>query len=67
MRQLSRLPWPGNVSQLRRVLTETVARQRSGMINADKLPQRRQQTRSGTRSGNVTDPIYRKMNDYGIA
>ena len=38
MRQLSKLPWPGNVSQLRRVLTETVARQRSGMIGADKLP-----------------------------
>jgi transcriptional regulator of acetoin/glycerol metabolism len=38
MRQLSRLPWPGNVSQLRRVLTETVARQRSGIIGADKLP-----------------------------
>jgi transcriptional regulator of acetoin/glycerol metabolism len=38
MRQLSRLPWPGNVSQLRRVLTETVARQRSGIISADKLP-----------------------------
>ena len=31
MRQLSRLPWPGNVSQLRRVLTETVARQRSAL------------------------------------
>nr|WP_253900616.1 helix-turn-helix domain-containing protein [Mycobacterium asiaticum] len=38
MRHLSRLPWPGNVSQLRRVLTETVARQRSGIISADKLP-----------------------------
>ena len=38
MRQLSKLPWPGNVSQLRRVLTETVARQRSGIISADKLP-----------------------------
>ena len=38
MRQLSRLPWPGNVTQLRRVLLETVARQRSGLINADKLP-----------------------------
>ncbi|HEV7432780.1 MAG TPA: helix-turn-helix domain-containing protein, partial [Steroidobacteraceae bacterium] len=38
MSQLSRLPWPGNVSQLRRVLTETVARQRSGIISADKLP-----------------------------
>jgi sigma-54 dependent transcriptional regulator, acetoin dehydrogenase operon transcriptional activator AcoR len=38
MRQLSRLQWPGNVSQLRRVLTETVARQRSGIITADELP-----------------------------
>ncbi len=38
MRQLSKLPWPGNVSQLRRVLTETVARQRSGIITADALP-----------------------------
>ncbi|KRE25607.1 siderophore-interacting protein [Mycobacterium sp. Soil538] len=38
MHQLSKLPWPGNVSQLRRVLTETVARQRSGIIHADKLP-----------------------------
>ncbi|OBG33134.1 siderophore-interacting protein [Mycobacterium alsense] len=38
MRQLGRLPWPGNVAQLRRVLTETVARQRSGIIGADKLP-----------------------------
>jgi transcriptional regulator of acetoin/glycerol metabolism len=38
MRQLGKLPWPGNVSQLRRVLAETVARQRSGIISADKLP-----------------------------
>jgi transcriptional regulator of acetoin/glycerol metabolism len=38
MRQLSKLPWPGNVAQLRRVLTETVAVQRSGTIGADKLP-----------------------------
>jgi sigma-54 dependent transcriptional regulator, acetoin dehydrogenase operon transcriptional activator AcoR len=38
IRQLSRLPWPGNVAQLRRVLLETVARQRFGLINADKLP-----------------------------
>lgn len=38
MRQLSRLPWPGNIAQLRRVLTETVSRQRSGVISADKLP-----------------------------
>jgi transcriptional regulator of acetoin/glycerol metabolism len=38
MGHLSRLPWPGNVAQLRRVLTETVARQRSGTIGADKLP-----------------------------
>jgi transcriptional regulator of acetoin/glycerol metabolism len=38
IRQLSKLPWPGNVAQLRRVLIETVARQRSGVIGADKLP-----------------------------
>jgi sigma-54 dependent transcriptional regulator, acetoin dehydrogenase operon transcriptional activator AcoR len=38
VRQLSRLPWPGNVAQLRRVVAETVARQRSGVIGADKLP-----------------------------
>jgi sigma-54 dependent transcriptional regulator, acetoin dehydrogenase operon transcriptional activator AcoR len=38
MRQLSRMPWPGNVAQLRRVLLETVARQRSGLIDVDKLP-----------------------------
>ncbi|HKP44036.1 sigma-54-dependent Fis family transcriptional regulator [Mycobacterium sp.] len=38
MRQLAKLPWPGNVGQLRRVLAETVARQRSGTIGVDKLP-----------------------------
>jgi transcriptional regulator of acetoin/glycerol metabolism len=38
MRQLAKLPWPGNVAQLRRVLVETVARQRSGVITAAELP-----------------------------
>jgi sigma-54 dependent transcriptional regulator, acetoin dehydrogenase operon transcriptional activator AcoR len=38
MRQLSKLSWPGNVAQLRRVLAETVTRQRSGVIGVDKLP-----------------------------
>jgi transcriptional regulator of acetoin/glycerol metabolism len=38
MRQLSRLPWPGNVTQLRNVLNEAVALQRCGMIGIDKLP-----------------------------
>ena len=38
MCQLINLPWPGNVAQLRRVVAETVARQRSGVIGADKLP-----------------------------
>jgi transcriptional regulator of acetoin/glycerol metabolism len=38
MRQLSKMPWPGNVAQLRRVIAETVARQRSGVIGADQLP-----------------------------
>ncbi|MFB8279598.1 sigma-54-dependent Fis family transcriptional regulator [Nocardia colli] len=38
MRQLGKLPWPGNVTQLRQILAETIAVQRSGMIQADKLP-----------------------------
>lgn len=38
MRQLAKLPWPGNVTQLRNVLSETVALQRSGTIDVDKLP-----------------------------
>jgi DNA-binding NtrC family response regulator len=38
MRQLGKLPWPGNVAQLRQVLVETVAQQRSGVIQAEKLP-----------------------------
>jgi transcriptional regulator of acetoin/glycerol metabolism len=38
MRQLGRLPWTGNVAQLRQVLVETVAQQRHGVIQSDKLP-----------------------------
>ncbi len=38
LRQLTKLPWPGNVAQLRRVLAEAVAAQRSGTIGLDKLP-----------------------------
>jgi transcriptional regulator of acetoin/glycerol metabolism len=38
MRQLNKLPWPGNIAQLRNVLAETVTRQRSGVIGVDKLP-----------------------------
>lgn len=38
MRQLAKLAWPGNVAQLRKVLAETVAVQRSGVIGVDKLP-----------------------------
>lgn len=38
MRQLGRLPWPGNVAQLRNVLAQTVTRQRSGVIGIDQLP-----------------------------
>jgi transcriptional regulator of acetoin/glycerol metabolism len=68
MRQLSRLPWPGNVSQLRRVLTETVARQRSGIISADKLPP---ECRSVTRrkltqmESLERDAIVRSLQDNG--
>ncbi|WP_269475041.1 sigma-54-dependent Fis family transcriptional regulator [Mycobacterium paraseoulense] len=68
MRQLSRLPWPGNVAQLRRVLTETVARQRSGIISADKLPP---ECRSITRrkltqmEALERDAIVRSLQDNG--
>ena len=68
MRHLSRLPWPGNVSQLRRVLTETVARQRSGIISVDKLPP---ECRSVTRrkltqmEALERDAIVRSLQDNG--
>lgn len=68
MRLLSRLPWPGNVAQLRRVLTETVARQRSGTIGADKLPP---ECRSTTRrkltqmEALERDAIVRSLQDNG--
>ncbi|MDA4106651.1 sigma-54-dependent Fis family transcriptional regulator [Mycolicibacterium holsaticum] len=68
MHQLSRLPWPGNVAQLRRVLTETVARQRSGVINADMLPP---ECRSVTRrklsqmEALERDAIVRSLRDNG--
>ena len=38
MRRLRTLPWPGNVAQLRSVLTETLSRRRSGVIGVDDLP-----------------------------
>lgn len=38
LRRLEKLPWPGNVAQLRNVLAETLAFQRSGTIEVDKLP-----------------------------
>lgn len=68
MRQLGRLPWPGNVSQLRRVLTDAVARQRSGMIGVDKLPP---ECRSVTRrkltqmEALERDAIVRSLQDNG--
>lgn len=68
MRQLGRLPWPGNVAQLRRVLAETVARQRSGIISADKLPP---ECRSITRrkltqmEALERDAIVRSLQDNG--
>ena len=68
MHQLSRLPWPGNVAQLRRVLTETVARQRSGVISADMLPP---ECRSVTRrklsqmEALERDAIVRSLRDNG--
>jgi DNA-binding NtrC family response regulator len=68
MRQLSMLPWPGNVSQLRRVLVETVARQRSGLIGADRLPP---ECRSVTRrkltplEALERDAVVRSLQDNG--
>jgi transcriptional regulator of acetoin/glycerol metabolism len=38
MQQLSRATWPGNVTQLQRVLTEVVARRRMGVVTAADLP-----------------------------
>ncbi|MGY4098766.1 sigma-54-dependent Fis family transcriptional regulator [Nocardia sp. R16R-3T] len=38
MHQLGKLPWPGNIAQLRQVLAETIAVQRCGTIHVDKLP-----------------------------
>lgn len=38
VRQLAKLPWPGNVAQLRKVLADTVAVQRSGTIGVETLP-----------------------------
>lgn len=37
-RQLTKLPWPGNVAQLRQILVKTLTRQRSGVVMPDKLP-----------------------------
>ena len=57
-----------DVSQLRRVLTETVARQRSGIISADKLPP---ECRSVTRrkltqmEALERDAIVRSLQDNG--
>jgi transcriptional regulator of acetoin/glycerol metabolism len=38
MRALSKHPWPGNVAQLRRILTETLMVRRGGVIDVDHLP-----------------------------
>jgi transcriptional regulator of acetoin/glycerol metabolism len=36
--QLAKFDWPGNVAQLRAILQEVVHTQRSGIVEADKLP-----------------------------
>jgi transcriptional regulator of acetoin/glycerol metabolism len=38
LNHLKKLPWPGNVEQLRQVLTKTVKVRRSGVIQLDDLP-----------------------------
>ncbi|GAA5060714.1 sigma-54-dependent Fis family transcriptional regulator [Nocardia callitridis] len=68
MRQLGKLPWPGNVAQLRQVLAEATARQRSGTIQLDQLPP---QCRSLTRrrlsqiEALERDAIVRNLRDNG--
>lgn len=44
MNQLMRLPWPGNVTQLRGVLVEVSHRRRSGVVEAAELPPQCQAT-----------------------
>jgi transcriptional regulator of acetoin/glycerol metabolism len=39
-RQLCKYSWPGNVDELRDVLREVVARQRSGVVDVQQLPPR---------------------------
>ncbi|GAB3344501.1 helix-turn-helix domain-containing protein [Modestobacter lapidis] len=46
LQQLSRATWPGNVTQLRKVLAEVVARRRTGLVTAADLPP---ETRSAVR------------------
>lgn len=38
MRQLARLPWPGNISQLKRVVTQIARDRRRGIVTAVDLP-----------------------------
>lgn len=38
MNQLRKFPWPGNVAQLRRLLTEVVNKQRAGIVGVEALP-----------------------------
>jgi sigma-54 dependent transcriptional regulator, acetoin dehydrogenase operon transcriptional activator AcoR len=76
MRQLTKLPWPGNVAQLRSVLADAVALQRSGTIGVEKLPAEcRSLTRRRLRNkadaaealGMSRITIYRKIKEFGIA
>jgi transcriptional regulator of acetoin/glycerol metabolism len=46
LQQLSRATWPGNVTQLHKVLTDVVARRRTGVVTAADLPP---ETRSAVR------------------
>lgn len=38
LRQLAKLSWPGNIAQLRRVLTGVVQTRRTGVVDLDQLP-----------------------------
>jgi transcriptional regulator of acetoin/glycerol metabolism len=68
MQQLTRAPWPGNVSQLRSVLLELLNRRRSGTVHAADLPA---EARSATRrqlsqlEALERDAIVRSLTTHG--
>ncbi|MDQ1178591.1 transcriptional regulator of acetoin/glycerol metabolism [Rhodococcus sp. SORGH_AS 301] len=67
-RQLAKYSWPGNVAQLHQILQEVVQKQRSGVIEVDKLPPvcRASSRRTLTQLEALTrDAIVRALEDNG--